>query len=405
MQRRVVVTGMGVVSALGPDLSAFRNALFAGRSGVAPLEQIPLDRLRFRDGAQARNFDASAHFSEKQVGMLDRFAQLALVAAREAVADANVPWTAELRARTAVITGSSLGGQSTLDERFLQLYGENAPRMHPLTVPRVMANAGASHISMEFGLGGPAYTVSSACASSAHAIGQAFWMIRSGQAEAAVTGGSEAPFSLGHLLAWDALRVVTRDACRPFARNRNGMILGECGAMLVLEPLDDALRRGATIYGEIVGFGMSADAQHLTHPSPTGAAAAIRAALDDAELNADGIGYINAHGTATAANDSMEAAAIHDVLGPHAADVCVSSTKAAHGHCLGGAGAIEAVATVCAMQEGVLPPTLNHTETDPECALDVVPNEARERRVDAALSHSFAFGGLNAVLAFRRNGS
>jgi nodulation protein E len=265
-----------------------------------------------------------------------------------------------------------------------------------------MANAGASHISMEFGITGPSYTISTACSSSSHAIGQAFWMVRSGAAPLAITGGSEAPFSFGLLKAWEALRVVSPDTCRPFSKDRKGMILGEGGAMLVLEPLEAARARGARIYAEIAGFGMSSDACHITQPSAEGAARAMRAAVCDAHLMPEVVGYINAHGTGTPANDFTETAAIRAVFGPHADRLAVSSTKSMHGHALGAAGALEALAAILALRYGFLPPTANYNEPDPQCDLDVVPNVARRADIEYALSNSFAFGGLNAVLLFRR---
>ena len=274
--------------------------------------------------------------------------------------------------------------------------------MHPLTIPRTMPNAGASAISMEFGIRGPAYNISTACSSSNHAIGQAFWAVRSGLADVAVTGGCEAPLSFGILKAWEAMRVVAPDTCRPFSRDRRGMILGEGAAMLVLEPLDAARTRGARILGEIVGFGMSSDASHITKPAPEGAAAAIRKALDDAQLQPEQIGYINAHGTGTPVNDPMETSAIRAVFGAHADKLPISSTKSMHGHALGAAGSLEAVATLMALANCTLPPTANYTTPDPECDLDVIPNQPRQARIEYALSNSFAFGGLNAVLAFRR---
>ena len=264
-----------------------------------------------------------------------------------------------------------------------------------------MANAGASHISMRYGITGPAWTVSTACSSSNHAIGQAFWMVRSGAVDCAIAGGSEAVFHFGFLKTWEAMRVVSTDTCRPFSRDRKGLILGEGGAMLVLEPLESARARGATVLAELAGFGMSADAHHITQPSVEGAAAAMRGALADARSNHEEIGYINAHGTGTAANDPAETKAIRCVFGAHADRLAVSSTKSMHGHTLGAAGAIESVATILALRNGVLPPTANYTTPDPECDLDVVPNVAREARISAALSNSFAFGGLNAVLLFR----
>ena len=324
-----------------------------------------------------------------------------MVAAREAVADAGIEWTPELREETAIVTGSCVGGQTTEDEGFVSLYRKNIPRVNPLTIPRTMENAAASRISLETGIVGPTYTVSTACSSSNHAIGQAFWMVRGGSARMAIAGGSEAVFSLGFLKAWEAMRVVSPDTCRPFSKDRRGLILGEGAAMLVLEPLESAQARGARIYGEIVGFGMGSDAFHITQPSPDGAARAMRAALADGGLKPEHIGYINAHGTATQANDATETAAIRKIFGQHADRLQVSSTKSMHGHTLGAAGALEAVATVLALRHGILPPTANYSEPDPACDLDVIPNQARQAQVEYALSNSFAFGGLNAVLAFR----
>jgi nodulation protein E len=401
MQRRVVVTGMGVISALGLDVSAFWQALAAGRAGIGPIQALDVTGMRFANGAEVRGYDPAACFGHKETDFLDRFAQFAVIAAREAVRDSGIEWTPELRERAAIVTGSCVGGKNAEDEGFQALYLHKKPRVNPLTIPRAMSNAGASHISIETGICGPTYTVSTACSSANHAIGQAFWLVRSGVAEAAIAGGSEAPFSMGNLKAWEAMRVVSPDTCRPFSKTRRGMVLGEGGAMLVLETLERARARGAKIYGEIAGFGMSSDAHHLTQPSIEGPARAIRAALADAGLAAEQIGYINAHGTATPANDSTETSAIRLALGAHADRVAVSSTKSMHGHALGAAGAIEAVATLLALVRGILPPTANYEEPDPQCDLDVIPNEARRAEVECALSNSFAFGGLNAVLAFR----
>jgi len=266
-----------------------------------------------------------------------------------------------------------------------------------------MASAAGSHIAMEFGFNGPSYTVSSACSSSNHAIGQSFWMVRHGVMDAAIAGGTEAPLTDLCLIGWSALRgVMSSETCRPFSKGRRGMILGEGAAMFVLEPLESALERGATIRAEIVGFGMSSDARHITDSSPEGAAAAMRLALDDAGLRPDAIGYVNAHGTGTQMNDVSETRAIRDVFGAHADRLPVSSTKSLHGHGLGAAGALEGLATILALEGGFLPPTANYLEPDPECDLDVIPNEPREAGVEHAMSNSFAFGGLNAVLVFRR---
>ncbi|MBD1885006.1 beta-ketoacyl-[acyl-carrier-protein] synthase family protein [Microcoleus vaginatus] len=401
-KHRVVITGIGVISALGRNCSEFWQSLREGCSGIRPIKAVDRTQLRFSNVAEVCNFNPLDYFEEKQVGFLDRFAQFGLIAAREAVDNAGIEWTQDLRERTSIVTGSCVGGQTSEDQGFVELYCNQRKNLHPLTVPRVMANAAASHISIEFGIYGPAFTLSTACSSANHAIGQAFWMVRHGMSEMAIAGGSEAPFSLGHLKAWDAIRAVSSDTCRPFSKDRRGMILGEGGAMIVLEPLEAALARGTHIYAEIVGFGMSSDAHHITQPLAEGAQRAIKAALQDAELQPTHIGYINAHGTGTLANDPMEISAIRSVFGTHAEQLALSSTKSMHGHALGAAGAIEAVATILALEHGILPPTANFTEPDPQCDLDVIPNKARESQVEYALSNSFAFGGLNAVLAFRR---
>lgn len=399
MNRRVAITGLGAISALGHDVASFRQALVDGRSGIRPITAIEPGQLRFANGAEVPDHDPAAHFDAKTADLLDRFAQFGVIAAREAIRDSGVALTPQ---RTAVITGCCVGGQATEDQGFVDLYQLKRPRVNPLTIPKIMGNAAASFICVEFGITGPAYTVSTACASANHAIGQAFWMVRSGMVDCALTGGSEAIFSYGFLKAWEAMRVVSPDTCRPFSKNRSGLILGEGGAMLVLEAWDAARARGATIYGEIVGFGMSADAHHITQPSREGPAAAMRACLDDAGFSPEAIGYINAHGTGTTANDVTETRAIRDVFGGHADRLPVSSTKSLHGHALGAAGALEAVATVLALRDGFLPPTANYVEPDPECDLDAVPNQSRQQQVEGALSNSFAFGGLNAVLAFAR---
>src|SRR5579883_3070810 len=399
--RRVAITGMGAICALGRTVPQFAASLCQGRSGIGPIESADTSTLRFKNGAEVPAYSHRPYFEERQADFLDRFAQFAVIAAREAVAGAGIVWTPELRETAAIVTGSCVGGQSTEDIGFHEVYKLGHARVHPLTIPKTMANAGASHISMEFGITGPSYTISTACSSAAHAIGQAYWMVRSGMTDLALTGGSEAPFSFGILKAWEAMRVVSPDTCRPFSRDRRGMILGEGAGMLVLEPLESALARGAKVHAEIVGFGMSADACHITQPSAEGAARAMRAALKDARLAPEQIGYINAHGTATPANDPTETAAIRSVFGSHADRLPVSSTKSMHGHALGAAAALECLATVLALRDGVLPPTANYSEPDPECDLDVIPNVARPAEVEYALSNSFAFGGLNAVLVLR----
>jgi len=400
--RRVVVTGTGVLCALGSNSAECWSALREGRSGIAPIQSVEMTGLRFQNGAEAHGFRAEDHFEASRCDLIDRFAQFAVVAARQAVSEAGLDLSGPARARVAVITGTSMGGQASLDRGFVAIYKEGKPRPHPFTIPLTMYNAGASQISMDLGITGPAFTISTACASATHAIGQAFWMVRSGAVEAALCGGSEAPFSPGILRAWEAMRVVTPDVCRPFSRDRRGLTLGEGGAMLVLEPAERAVARGAKILGEVVGFGMSSDAGHVTQPSVGGPTAAMAAALDDAQIEPALIDYINAHGTGTSANDATETRAIRQFFGAHAEKLAISSTKSMHGHALGAAGALEAFATLMALREGVLPPTVSFNEADPECDLDVIPNVARQRQIEFALSNSFAFGGLNAVLAFRR---
>ena len=401
--RRVAVTGMGMISALGHNVAEGWAALREGRCAIRRMGLVDPSLLRFQNGAEVHGFDPARHFPEDKLVQFDRFTQFALVAAREAIKDAfrGDTLTGVSTENMAIVTGSCTGGQTSEDQQFVELYGKKSGRVHPLTIPRTMANAAASHIAMEFGITGPAFTISTACSSANHAIGEAFCMVRDGRAELALAGGSEAPFSLGLLKAWEAMRVVAPDTCRPFSKDRQGLILGEGAAMLVLEPLEAATARSARVHGEIVGFGMSSDAFHLTRPSAKGAARAMKAALADARIGPEQAGYINAHGTGTPQNDATETEAIRAVFGSGADRMAVSSTKSMHGHALGAAGALEAVATLLALRDGFLPPTANYTTPDPQCDLDVVPNQGRAANVEYALSNSFAFGGLNAVLAFR----
>src|SRR5579863_10356198 len=292
--RRVAITGLGTISALGRNTLEFAEALCAGRPGIGPIESTDVSQLRFQNGAEVKAYSHMPYFEDRRADFIDRFAQFAVIAAREAVIDAGIEWTPAMRENAAIITGSCVGGQSTEDIGFHEVYKLGHNRVHPLTIPKTMANAGASHISMEFGITGPSFTISTACSSAGHAIGQAYWMVRSGMTDLAITGGSEAPFSFGILKAWEAMRVVSPETCRPFSKDRRGMILGEGAAMLVLEPLDLARARGARIHAEIVGFGMSADACHITQPSSEGAARAMRAALRDSGLPPEAFGYINA---------------------------------------------------------------------------------------------------------------
>jgi nodulation protein E len=399
--RRVAVTGLGIISPLGLNLEDSWKSLKQGISGIGPITSVDCSALRFQNGAEVRDYDPLKHFEGGKDAYIDRFAQFSVVAAREALRNSGVELTAELRENSAIVCGSAVGGQAAIESGFEDLWVQGRGRVHPLTIPKTMANAGASHIAMDMGLSGPTYTVSTACSSANHAIGQAFRLVRDGEAELAMTGGSEAMFTIGMLKAWEAMRVVAPDTCRPFSKDRRGLILGEGGAMMVLEPMEAAKARGAKIYGEICGFGMTADAHHLTQPTVQGPARAMRGALREAGLAPESVGYINAHGTGTPGNDPVESSAIREVFGAHADKIGVSSTKSLHGHALGAAGALEAVATVLALYHGILPPTANYNERDPECDLDYIPNQPRALQVEAALSNSFAFGGLNAVIAFR----
>ncbi|HZD76680.1 MAG TPA: beta-ketoacyl-[acyl-carrier-protein] synthase family protein [Acidobacteriaceae bacterium] len=398
---RVVITGIGVISAIGLTREAFWRSLVDGKCGIHAVQSTDFEQLRFKHAADVEGFVPEDHLPAKELSLMDRFAQFAVVAAQEAMAQSGLALTPAMREDGAIITGSCIGGRSAEEMGYRELYIHHRNRVHPLTIPLGMSNAGTSHISMQFGIQGPSYTISTACASSGHAIGQAFHMVRSGIAPVAIAGGSEAPLYFGNLKAWEAMRVISKDTCRPFSADRSGLVLGEGAAMMVLEPLDAALARGARPIAEIVGFGMSADACHITQPSAEGPARAMRMALRDAGLAPEQIGYINAHGTATEVNDRTETAAIRLVFGAHADKLAVSSTKSMHAHTLGAAGAIEAAASALTLANGILPPTVNYTKPDPACDLDFVPNTARAQQVEACLTNSFAFGGLNAVLALR----
>jgi nodulation protein E len=399
LNRRVVVTGMGVISALGPDLASFWETLSTGGHGIRPLQGERVEGLAAPNAAQIRDYLPGDHFSGRDAANLDPFAQYLVVAGREAVAATGL--TRERLRGAAVVAGCGSPGQVTLDEQFHRLYGMGR-RVVPNTVPKVMPNAGVSALALEFGIGGPVYAVATACASATHAIGQASWLIRHGVVDIALAGGSEAPLAPGNLRAWDAIRALDPERCRPFCRTRRGTTLGEGGGILVLESLESARERGAEVLAEVAGLGMSSDAHDLTRPLAQGAAQAITASLRDARMRPDEVDYVNAHGTGTPANDAMETKALRLVFGAHADRLVVSSTKSAHGHALGASGALEAIATVMAMRESVVPPTLGVVEADPECDLDFATEGPRRATIRGAVSNSFGFGGLNAVLAFRQ---
>jgi nodulation protein E len=400
--QRVVITGMGCVSALGLSAGATWQAMREGQPGIAPITGLSGADIRTPIAAQLKGYEPAAHFDEKRLILLDPVSQYALVAAREALAQSGLTFDEPLADRTAVVIGTGIGGATTQDQMARRLYGEGNPRVHPMAIVRVMPNAPASQISLEFGLRGPAFAVASACASANHALGQALLLLRSGTVEVAIAGGTEACITVGSVKAWEAMRVLADDTCRPFSRHRRGLVLGEGAGIFVLETLQHAQARGAVILAEFSGVGMSADASDIVMPDVGGAARAMRGALAHGGLRPEDVGYINAHGTGTVANDPAETRAIRAVFGAHADALAVSSTKSMHGHALGAGGAIELVAVIGALREGVVPPTINYLEPDPECDLDVVPNVAQQRPVQAALSNSFAFGGLNAVVALRR---
>ena len=400
--KRVVITGAGTINALGADVPSTLAAMAAGRCGIGPLDIRDVDRLSVQIGGQVRGYDEQAHFNRQQIVLYDRFTQFTLLAAREAVGQSGLTFAGALAASSGVVLGTAGGGVNTWDENYRSVYEEGKNRVHPFVVPKLMNNAAASHVSMEYNVKGPAFTVATACASSNHAMGLAFQMIRSGMAPVMITGGSEAMLCFGGIKAWEGLRVMSKDACRPFSATRNGMVQGEGAGVFVFEEYEHARARGADILCEVAGFAMTSDAADIVMPSKQGAARAIAGALTDARIAKEKVGYINAHGTGTTANDKTECAAVADVFGTHADRLMISSTKSMHGHLIGGTGAVELLACIMALRDGIIAPTIGYEEPDPECALDVVPNEARQASVDVVLSNAFAFGGLNAVLALKR---
>ncbi|WP_341235259.1 beta-ketoacyl-[acyl-carrier-protein] synthase family protein [uncultured Sulfitobacter sp.] len=400
--KRVVITGAGTINALGLNVPDTFAAMKNGTCGIGQLEFRDVERLSIQIGGQVKDFPPPERYNRQQLSLYDRFTQFTLDAAGQAIAQSGLVFSGELSAKAGVVLGTAGGGVSTWDDNYRAVYEEGKNRVHPFVVPKLMNNAAASHVSMEYNLKGPSFTVSTACASSNHAMAQAFAMVRSGMAPAMVTGGSESMLCFGGVKAWEGLRVMSRDACRPFSANRNGMVQGEGAGIFVFEEYDHARARGADILCEVVGFAMTSDASDIVMPSKAGAARAMQGALQDARINADEVGYINAHGTGTAANDKTECAAVADVFGPHADRLMISSTKSMHGHLIGGTGAVELLACIMALRDGVIAPTIGYQEPDPECALDVVPNEARDADVSVVLSNAFAFGGLNAVIALRK---
>ncbi len=398
---RVVITGQGAINALGASASATVEAMANATCGIGELDFQDVDRLMIRIGGQVNGYVPEDHFTRPQINLYDRFTQFAVLAAQEALVQSGIDLSDELSLEAGVILGTAGGGLQTQDENYRSVYEAGKNRVHPFVVPRLMNNAAASHVSMTHNLQGPSYTVATACASSNHAMGQAFHAIRAGLSRVMLTGGSESMLCFGGIKAWEGLRVMSKDGCRPFCATRNGMVQGEGAAVFVFEEYEHARARGADILAEVVGFAMTSDASDIVTPNQDGAARAIRGALKDARLDPSDVGYINAHGTGTTANDKTECAAVREVFGTAADTVMISSTKSMHGHLIGGTGAVELLACIAAVRDGMIAPTINHTKPDPACDLDVVPGQARHEKVSAAISNAFAFGGLNAVLAIR----
>ncbi len=396
---RVVVTGLGCVSALGHSVDEFWSALKEGRSGIGPLDVDAPFELKASVGGAIPPPDPRTLVDQKRLAMLDRFSVLALVAADQAIKQAGLSIEGEVAARTGCIMGVGVAGWEAIEDGYRRLFLQGVKRTNVFTVPRVMPGAAPSHISMAYGIRGPVFTVSSACSSSNHAFATAVMLLRAGIVDVVLAGGTEAPLIFGVLKAWEALRILAPDTCRPFDKNRKGLVLAEGAGVVVLERAAHAKARGAEILAEVAGYGMSADAADLVAPTIEGPTAAIRACLADAGLAPDAIDYINAHGTGTMANDITEINVIKGVFGEHARTLSISATKSMHGHALGASGALEMIAIVKAIEAGLVPPTANIQELDPECDLDVTPGTARARPIRAAISNAFAFGGTNAVIA------
>jgi nodulation protein E len=399
---------MGVFAASGKEAESFFASLVNGRSGIGRISLFDPSALSVQIAAEVPAYTPTDYFPAKRLELLDRFSQFALIAAREAMQASGLAVREEERPRFGVVVGSGMGGAQTLDQGYLNLYAKGATRLHPFTIPKMMHNAPASQISMEYGAQGPSLATSTACSSSGHAIGEAFHLIKFGLADMMLAGGSDAPITYGMLRSWESVRVLASGngdpsrACRPFSADREGLVMGEGAGILLLEELEHARQRGATIYAEVAGYGLTSDASHITQPSVDGPARAIRMALDEGGTNPEEVDYINAHGTGTKLNDVTETQVIKEAFKEHARRLAISSTKSMHGHVMGATGAVELVATVMALQRGIIPPTANYNCPDPECDLDYVPNQAREKPLRTAISNSFAFGGLNAVLLVRR---
>ena len=397
---RIVITGLGGLCALGLNAAEIWDAMRAGRSGIGEIGNDHLYELKYRIGAEIKVLPDHG-LERRRLITMDRFSLLAVIAADEALKNARFSSTAENTGRVGAVIGTGVCGWEAIEESYRAILLENKSRASIFAVPRGMPGAPSGQVSMVHGLRGPVFGVTSACSSSNHAIAAAADQLRLGRADVMLAGGTEAPLIFGVMKGWEALRVLAPDTCRPFSADRQGLVLGEGAGVAVLETFEHAQARGATILAELAGTGMSADAGDIVAPSVEGPASAMRACLADAGLKPEDIDYVNAHGTGTKANDEIETQAIRQVFGSHADNLSVSSTKSMHAHCLGASGAIELIACVMAMRDGIVPPTVGYRKADPACDLDVTPNEARERPVRAAISNAFAFGGTNAVVAVK----
>ena len=400
MRSRVVITGLGGICGLGTDVPTIWQAMREGRSAIGEITTVPLHELKVRIGAEVKELPDHG-IERRRLVTMDRFSLLAVIAAGEAIRQSGLDLSRANEKRVGSVVGTGIFGAGTLDDNYRGLFLEGRSRADVFSVPRIMPGAPAGQVSMSYGLRGPVFGVTSACSSANHAIAMAADQIRLGRADVMLAGGTDAPLAYGVLKSWEALRALARETCRPFSADRDGLVIGEGAGMAVLETYEHATARNAPILAELAGVGMSGDASDIVAPTVDGPAAAMAACLEDAGLNPEDVDYLNAHGTGTKANDQIETAAIHKVFGNAVNGLSVSSTKSMHAHCMGASGGLEMIACVMAIRDGVVPPTANYRQPDPECDLDVTPNVARERSVRVALSNAFAFGGTNAVLAFR----
>lgn len=398
----IVVTGMGVISAIGNNLIVFSENLLTGIGGISEITCFDTTSFRCQIAAEVKNYDSSLHFDARKLSLLDRFSQFAVISAREAVKDANLTINPDNAHRIAIIHGTGIGGENTHDEQYYRLYSEKQTKLHPFTVPKIMPSASVANISMDLGITGVTLGTTSACASSGQAIAMGMILLQSGYADVAVVGGAEAPITPGCVRAWESLKILAKDTCRPFSIKRGGLVLAEGAGSLVLETLSHAKQRQAFIQAVLTGFGMSADASDLLQPNVKGVCASMQNALNHAQLQPQEIDYINAHGTGTGQNDQVETQGIHAVFGNHASKLAVSSSKSMFGHGLGAAGALEAIATIIALKNNIAPPTMNYLGLDTNCDLDYVPNIPKAMKINHAMSNSFAFGGLNVSLIFSK---